>query len=417
MKKNIWAKTVLFLSLMGPGIITAFADNDAGGIATYAAAGAKYGYALLFTMLISTVCLVVAQEMSARTGAVTGKGLADLIREHYGVKWTLFAMLVLLIANVGTTASEFSGIATSFEIFGLSRYISVPLAATVIWLLVLKGNYAKTEKFFLILCLTFFSYVISGIMVHPTWSEVFKASVTPTFSWNAEFLLMAIGVIGTTITPWGQFYVQASVVEKGINATDYTYTRWDVIIGSFFTWLIAFFIITATAATLYVNGITIETAGDAALALKPFAGQYASLLFSFGLLGASTLAAFILPLSTAYAICEAFGFEHGVSKSYKEAPVFFGFYAFMIISGVTIVLWPGLSLYKIMLTSQVVNGILLPPILVFMMLIAGNKSLLGKYANSKLYNIIAWIFTIALIILTLLLVVSTIMPSFFSTLS
>ena len=309
-------KLVVFLSIMGPGIVTAFADNDAGGIATYAAAGAKYGLALLFTMLLSTVCLAIAQEMSARTGAVTGKGLSDLIRERYGVKWTFFAMSILIIANIGTTASEFSGIATSFEIFGVSRYVSVPLVAFAVWRLVLKGSYDKIEKIFFILCLTFASYAISGIIVGPSWQEVLIASVKPTFRWDAEFLLMAIGVIGTTVTPWGQFYVQAAVVDKGINASDYRYTRWDVLIGAFFTWLVSFFIIVATDATLYTNGIAIETAGDAAIALEPVAGKYASLLFAFGLLGASMLAAFILPLSTAYAVCEALGFEHAVSKKF-----------------------------------------------------------------------------------------------------
>ena len=407
-------KLVVFLSILGPGIVTAFADNDAGGIATYAAAGAKYGLALLFTMLLSTVCLAIAQEMSARTGAVTGKGLSDLIRERYGVKWTFFAMSILIIANIGTTASEFSGIATSFEIFGVSRYVSVPLVAFAVWRLVLKGSYDKIEKIFFILCLTFASYAISGIIVGPSWQEVLIASVKPTFRWDAEFLLMAIGVIGTTVTPWGQFYVQAAVVDKGINASDYRYTRWDVLIGAFFTWLVSFFIIVATDATLYTNGIAIETAGDAAIALEPVAGKYASLLFAFGLLGASMLAAFILPLSTAYAVCEALGFEHAVSDSYKEAPVFFGLYTALLVCGAGIVLLPGLSLYKIMLTSQVINGVLLPPILIFMMLIASDRNLMGEYANSGLYNIVAWIFTVVLILLTVLLVLASAAPVLFN---
>lgn len=407
-------KIIVFLSIMGPGIVTAFADNDAGGIATYAAAGAKYGLALLFTMLLSTVCLAIAQEMSARTGAVTGKGLSDLIRERYGVKWTLFAMSILIIANIGTTASEFSGIATSFEIFGVSRYISVPLVAFAVWILVLKGSYNKIEKIFLMLCLTFASYAISGIIGGPSWKEVLIASVKPTFIWDAEFLLMAIGVIGTTVTPWGQFYVQAAVVDKGINASDYQYTRWDVLVGAFFTWLVAFFIIVATNATLYTNGIGIETAGDAAIALEPVAGKYASLLFAFGLLGASMLAAFILPLSTAYAVCEALGFEHAVSDSYREAPVFFGLYTMLVVVGAGIVLLPGISLYRIMLTSQVINGVLLPPILIFMMLIANDINLMGEYANSKLYNIVAWIFTMVLIALTVLLLVSAFVPDIFN---
>ncbi|MGC7871708.1 divalent metal cation transporter [Desulfosporosinus sp. FKB] len=402
----------LFLAVMGPGIVTAFADNDAGGIATYAAAGAKYGYSLIFTMLISTVLLAIAQEISARTGAVTGRGLSDLIREHYGVKWAFFAMSVLLIANLGTTASEFSGIATSFEIFGVSKYISVPLMGAIIWWLVIKTDYGKIEKLFLILCLTFFSYFISGIMVNPPWHRVLIESITPNFSGTPAYLMMAIGVIGTTITPWGQFYVQASVVDKGITARDYHYTRWDVLIGSFFTGFIAFFIIVATAATLFVNKIPIETAKDVALALKPLAGEYATFLFGFGLLGASMLAAFVLPLSTAYAVCEAFGFEHGISKSYKEAPMFFGLYTVLIVLGAAIVLWPNLSLYHVMLTTQVVNGVLLPPILIFMVLIASKKSLMGDFANTKFFNIISWAFTIILIILTLLLLVSTIFPNF-----
>lgn len=397
----------LFLAVMGPGIVTAFADNDAGGIATYSAAGAKYGYSMLFIMLISTVFLAVAQEISARTGAVTGRGLSDLIREIFGVKWTFFAMAVLIIANLGTTASEFSGIATSFEIFGISKYIAVPIMAILIWWLVLNASYDRIEKIFLVLCLTFFSYVISGIMIDPPWGDVLTAAVRPSLSGDAAFMLMAVGVIGTTITPWGQFYVQSSVVDKGITAKDYKLTRWDVLIGSFFTGFIAFFIIVATAATLYVNGVNIETAKDAALALEPLAGKYATILFGFGLLGASMLAAFILPLSTAYAVCEALGFEHGISKSYEEAPVFFGLYTVLIALGAGMVLWPGLSLYTVMLASQVVNGILLPPILIFMVLIASDKNIMGEYANSKAYNTVVWIITALLIALTVLLLVST----------
>ncbi len=400
----------LFLAIMGPGIVTAFADNDAGGIATYAAAGAKYGYSLIFIMILSLVILAIAQEISARTGAVTGRGLSDLIREHYGVKWTFFAMSVLLIANLGTTVSEFSGIAASFEIFGISKYISVPLFAVIIWWLVIKTDYGKIEKILLFLCLTFFSYVISAIIIKPSWSQVLTQAITPVFSGTPDFLLMAIGVIGTTITPWGQFYVQASVVDKGITAKDYRYTRWDVLIGTFFTGFIAFSIIVATAATLYVNNIPIENVKDVALALKPLAGEYASFLFGFGLLGASMLAAFVLPLSTAYAVCEAFGFEHGISKPYKEARMFFGLYTVIIVLGAAIVLWPKLSLYQVMLTTQVVNGILLPPILIFMVLIASKKSIMGEYVNTKFFNNISWLFTFILISLTLFLLVSTLFP-------
>jgi Mn2+ and Fe2+ transporters of the NRAMP family len=410
MTMNFRNRISLFLTIMGPGIVTAFADNDAGGITTYAAAGAKYGYGLLFTMFVSTVALAIAQEISARTGAVSGRGLADLIRERYGVKWTLFAMTVLLVANLGTTISEFSGIATSMEIFGISKYISVPLAAFLVWWLVINADYARTEKVFLSLCVLFVSYVISGVIVNPPWPEVLAASVRPSFGGSADYLLLAIGVIGTTITPWGQFYVQASVVDKGITAKNYAYTRWDVYIGSFFTGFVAFFIMVATAATLYANNIPIETAKDAAIALEPLAGKYATVLFAVGLFGASMLAAFILPLSTAYPICEAFGFESGISKTYKEAPVFFGLYTVIIVFSAAMVLWPGLSLYRVMLTTQVVNGVLLPPILIFMVLLANNKSIMGEYTNSRLFNIIAWVFTGSLILLTLLLLATTLMP-------
>lgn len=410
-----WRKRLsLFLVVMGPGVITAFADNDAGGVATYSAAGAKYGYSMLFIMLAGIVFLTVAQEMSARTGAVTGRGLSDLIRELFGVKWTFFAMSVLIIANLGTTASEFSGIATSFEIFGVNKYIAVPAMAALIWWLVLKANYEKVEKVFFVLCLTFFSYVVSGIIISPPWGEVFTATVSPTFFWDPAFLLMAVGVIGTTITPWGQFYIQSSIVDKGITAKDYKLTRWDVYFGSFFTWFIAFFIIVATAATLHANGISIETAKDAAVVLEPLAGKYAALLFGFGLFGASMLAAFILPLSTSYAVCEALGFEHGISRSYNEAPVFYGLYTALIALGAALVLWPGLSLYTVMLASQVVNGILLPPILIFMVLIASDRNIMGEHANSKAYNLVVWLITLILIGLTLLLILATIWPDLFA---
>lgn len=408
--KRIGERITLFLSVMGPGIITAFADNDAGGIATYSSAGAKYGYHLLFVLFISIIVLAVVQEISARTGAVTGRGLSDLIRERYGVKWTFFAMVVLLIANLGTTVSEFSGIATSFEIFGVNRYLAVPVVAIIIWWLVLKASYSRIEKVFFVLCLTFFSYVISGIIVNPPWQDVFAAATTPTLSRDPGFLLIVVGIIGTTITPWGQFYVQASIVDKGITAKTYVYTRWDVLVGAFFTGFIAFFIIVATAATLHVKNIPIETAGDAAIALAPVAGNYASLLFAFGLFGASMLAAFILPLSTAYAICEAFGFERGISKSYKDAPVFFGLYTVIILLSALIVLWPGLSLYHVMLTTQVVNGVLLPPVLIFMVLIASNRKIMGQYRNSPLYNGVAWLFAGLIILLTLALITDTLAP-------
>lgn len=319
-------KVLLFMSVMGPGLITACADNDAGGITTYSAAGAHFGYDLLLILFISIISLMVVQEMSARMGAVTGKGLSDLIREQFGVKWVFFAMTVLSLANIATTASEFSGIATSFEIFGISKYISVPVMAFIVWASVVKGSYARVEKIFFALCLTFLSYIISGFIVQPSWHEVMDAAFTPTFSHDINYLMMVIGMIGTTITPWGQFYIQSSVVDKGIGVKDYKFIKLDVFVGSFFTGLVAFFIIVVTTVVLHANGIAIETAQDAAQALEPLAGKYASVLYAFGLFGASMLAAFILPLSTAYAICEAFGFESGISKSSKDAPIFFGIY-------------------------------------------------------------------------------------------
>lgn len=404
-------KLLLFLSVMGPGLITACADNDAGGITTYSAAGAHYGFDMLLILFVSIVSLMIVQEMSARMGAVTGKGLSDLIREQFGVKWVFFAMAVLSLANIATTASEFSGIATSFEIFGISKYISVPIMAFIVWGSVVKGSYARVEKIFFALCLTFLSYIITGFIVQPPWQEVISATVMPSFSRDTSYLMMVIGMIGTTITPWGQFYIQSSVVDKGISVKDYKYIRLDVFVGSFFTGLVAFFIIVVTSVVLHSNGIVIETAQDAAQALEPLAGKYAAILYAFGLFGASMLAAFILPLSTAYAICEAFGFESGISKSSKEAPIFFGIYTTLILLGALLVLWPGISLYGIMMMAQVVNGILLPPILIFMLLIANNQQLMGTYTNSPLFNVMAWVQSVVLILLTVILVAAAFFPN------
>ena len=396
---------------MGPGLITACADNDAGGITTYSAAGAHYGFDMLLILFVSIVSLIIVQEMSARMGAVTGKGLSDLIREQFGVKWVFFAMAVLSLANIATTASEFSGIATSFEIFGVSKYVSVPVMAFIVWGSVVKGSYARVEKIFFALCLTFLSYIITGFIVQPPWQEVITATLMPSFSRDTSYLMMVIGMIGTTITPWGQFYIQSSVVDKGISVKDYKYIRLDVFVGSFFTGLVAFFIIVVTAVVLHSNGIVIETAQDAAQALEPLAGKYAAVLYAFGLFGASMLAAFILPLSTAYAVCEAFGFESGISKSSKEAPIFFGIYTTLILLGALLVLWPGISLYGIMMMAQVVNGILLPPILIFMLLIANNQQLMGAYTNSPVFNILAWVQSIVLILLTVILIAAAFFPN------
>lgn len=408
-KKNL----LLFLSIMGPGIITASADNDAGGIATYATAGASYGYELLWMLFLMTFSLGVVQEMNARMGAVTGKGLSDLIREQFGVKMTLFAMFVLLIANIATTIAEFAGIAASMEIFGVTKYISVPIAAAVIWILVVKGSYKKVEQVFLGLCFIFITYVISGFLVHPPWDTIALKTFTPSFRFESHYLLVFIGTIGTTITPWMQFYIQSSVVDKGVTLKDYKYTRADVLFGAFVTSFVAFFIIVATAATLHKAGIQISTVKDAAIALQPLAGKGASYLFAIGLFGASMLAGTVLPLTTAYAICEAFGMESGVSKRFDEAPVFFWLYTVVIFLGAGFVLIPKVSLILVMLVSQDVNGILLPIILIFMLKLVNNKKLMGEYTNGPVFNIIAWGTTIALIILTCLLLVTSVYPNLF----
>jgi NRAMP (natural resistance-associated macrophage protein)-like metal ion transporter len=406
-------RILMFLAIMGPGMITANADNDAGGIATYAIAGAQEGYGLLWLLLLITFNLAVVQEMSARMGVVTGKGLADLIRERFGVKLTLLCMMLLIVANLTCTIAEFAGVAASVELFGVSKLISVPVAAALVWFLVVKGNYKRVEQVFLILCLLYFTYVVSGLLAHPPWHEVMKGLVTPSFKMDSSYINLSIALIGTTITPWMQFFLQSSVADKGIKIKDYTYTKAEVFFGAFFTDFIAFFIIVATAATLFTHGIVIKGADDAALALKPLAGQYAYILFAFGLLNASLMAASILPLSTAYAVTEAFGWESGVDKSFSEAPQFLGLYTGFIVIGAGIILIPGLPLMQIMLISQTVNGILLPVILVFMLKLINDKNIMGEHVNGPAFNIVAWGTAVALIIMTALLLVTTVFPDFF----
>ncbi|MDI6618217.1 MAG: Nramp family divalent metal transporter [Clostridiales bacterium] len=404
---------ILFLSVLGPGLITANADNDAGGIATYAQVGAAYGYKLLWSLILITISLGIVQEMCSRMGAVTGKGLSDLIREQFGVKLTLFAMVTLLIANITNIIADFAGIAASADlllpgnIMGIpAKFIVVPLVAFFLWMLIIKGNYKQVEKAFLLLTLVFISYVISGVALKPDWGLILKSTFVPTFDFkDSKFILLFIGTIGTTITPWMQFFLQSSVVDKGINIKNYKYEKAEVLFGAFITDFISFFIIVSTAAVIYyrVGPREIQTAGDAAIALKPLAGNYASLLFAVGLFGASVLAASVLPLSTSYAICEAFGWESGIDKKWNEAPVFFGLYTALIAAGAGIVLLPKINLIKIMLISQEVNGILLPVILVYMLKLINNKELMGEYVNSKGYNIVAWTTVIFVIALTLLL--------------
>jgi Mn2+/Fe2+ NRAMP family transporter len=397
----------IFLAVLGPGIITANVDNDAGGITTYSIAGASYGYKLLWTIIPMTIILIMIQEICIRMGAVTGKGLADLIRERFGVKITFFAMLGLLLGNLGNVISEFAGVAASMELFGVSKYISVPLGALFIWWFVLRGTYKFVERIFLVACLFYFCYVASGIMAKPDWSIVATNLLVPSFSFSANYVIILVGVIGTTIAPWQQFYIQSAVVEKGITVKDYGYSKLDNILGCFMCDFVAMFIIVACAATIYLHGIKIENAKEAALALAPLAGPWASTLFAIGLLNASLFSASILPLSTAYFTCEAFGLEAGINHSWKEAPVFYWLYSLLIIIGAGVILIPDMPLIPVMFWSQVVNGAMLPFVLIFMLLLVNNRDLMGDYVNTRGYNVISWVTVVILIVLSLLMVVTS----------
>jgi NRAMP (natural resistance-associated macrophage protein)-like metal ion transporter len=403
-----WRQIGLFLAVIGPGIITANVDNDAGGITTYSLAGAQYGTRLLWTLVPITIALIVVQEIAARMGAVTGKGLADLIRENFGVKLTFYLMLMLLLANYGNTVSEFAGVAASVELFGVSKFLSVPLAAAAIWALVVRGTYRLVERIFLVACVFYFVYPVSAFLAHPHWGQVLRDTVIPSrISFDAGYLGMLIALVGTTIAPWMQFYLQSSVVEKGIQKDQYWITRWDVITGCLVTDIVAFFIIVACAATLFTHGVKIESASDAARSLEPLAGRYASALFAFGLLNASLFSAAILPLATVYYVCEAFGWEAGVDKKWDEAKAFYGIYTAMIVLGAAVVLLPGFPLIKVMFLSQVANGIALPFVLVFMLLLVNRRSLMGDAVNGPVFNAVAWVTTVVMIALTLLLVANS----------
>jgi NRAMP (natural resistance-associated macrophage protein)-like metal ion transporter len=398
-------RTVLFLAVVGPGIITANVDNDAGGILTYSQAGAQYGFLLLWTMIPITLALIVVQEMSARMGAVTGKGLSDLIREEFGLRITFLMMLGILIVNFGNVVTEFIGIATSLELFGLTRYITVPVCGVIVWLIVVKGQYKTVEKVFLTASFFYITYIFAGTMAHPLWKDAAIATIKPpalhAFREQA-YLFMVIGVVGTTIAPWMQFYLQSSIVEKGVTRRGLRASRWDVIVGCIFTDVVAWFIIVACAATLYVHGYRdIKYAADAAQALKPLADKYAYILFAVGLFNASLFAASILPLSTAYTVCEGLGFESGVDKKFGEAPFFYWLYTLLIVAGGAVLLIPNLPLIKIAVLSQVVNGVVLPFVLVFMLLLVNKKELMGTYVNTPLFNVLAWGTTVIMIGLTL----------------
>jgi len=403
-----WKKVAVFISVMGPGIITANIDNDASGITTYSVAGARFGYSLLWTLIPTTIALVVIQEMVGRMGVVTGKGLSDLIRENYGVKATFFMMLGLLIANFGNTVANFAGWAASMEILGLSKYMMVPFGAVTIWILVTKGSYRFVEMILLYACIIFVGYIISGVMANPDWNTVIKQTFVPKIQWKSEYIMMSIAIIGTTITPWMQFYLQSSIAEKGISKEHYKASRLDVIIGCSITDIISFFIIITCGTLLFPYGIRINEASEAALALKPLAGDYASLIFAISLANASLLGAIIVPLATAYYICEALGWEAGVNKTFKDAPQFMWIYTLTIALASLLVLIPGAPLVFLMVLSAVINGLLLPFVLVFAILLINNKKLMGEFTNSRMQNYISWGTIISVIFLTVSWVVTSV---------
>ncbi len=395
----------VFFAVLGPGFITAVVDNDAGGIFTYSAAGARFGYLPLWTLLPITVALIITQEMCSRMGAVTGKGLSDLIREEFGLRITFVIMFLLVLANLTNVMAEFAGIASSLELFHVSRYVTVPLCAVAVWLLVVKGNYQSVEKIFLLACVFYITYVISGILIKPDWKQAAIYSVRPKLLLDAGYIQMLIGMVGTTIAPWMQFYLQAAVVEKGVTEKEYAESRIEVIVGCIMTSVIAFFIIVACAGAIYratPGGKIINSAAEAALGLKPFS-EYANLLFSAGLFNASLFAACILPLSTAYSVCEGLGFESGVNKRFREAPIFYWLYTLLIVIGAGVVLMPNFPLVRMILLSQVINGILLPIVLIFMVLLINKAELMNGWTNSKGYNLVTWATVVVMIGLTLAL--------------
>ncbi len=407
--KIIWPRVLFFLGVIGPGIIAANADNDAGGITTYSIAGAHFGTTMLWVLFLITFSLAITQEMGVRMGLVTRQGLAGIIRENFGVRWTVFAMFAMLVANLGTITAEFAGIAASFSIFGISKYIVVPIAALVVWLVLYGGSFKTTQKIFLIFSAFYIVYIINGFLVKPDFGAAVVSLVKPTLEWSTPFFLTMIALIGTTITPWGQFFIQSYVVDKGLEIKHYRAEKIEVYFGAFLTNIVSFFIIISTAATLYKVGVRITDAKDAADALRPLAGNLAQFLFAFGLFSASMLGAFILPTATAYAVCEAFGWESGVNTKWKDAKIFYSLILASIIIPATLVLIPKVSLIKIMIWSQDINGILLPIILIFVMKIINDKRIMGEHTNKPIGNIIAWLTIIGIIAATAVLVVSSIL--------
>ncbi|HTZ55451.1 MAG TPA: Nramp family divalent metal transporter [Candidatus Acidoferrum sp.] len=424
---SAWRRILMFLSVVGPGIITANADNDVGGILTYSQAGAQFGYTLLWLLVPVTIALIVTQEMCARMGAITGKGLADLIRENFGVKVTFWVLLMFVICDVGNTATEFAGVASAAPIFagfthainaGILKVVMVVGAAVLVFVTVTRGNYKIVERVFFAFCAVYLAYIVSAIVVHPNWHDVLRQTIFPQFSTSNAYVLTIIAVIGTTISPWMQFYIQAAIVEKGVREQQYGDSRIDVISGAVFTDVIAYFIIVACAATIYIHNlhapaasqIAVNNAGDVAIALQPLAGKFASVLFAIGLLNAAIFTASILPLSTAYYVCEAFGFERGIDHRFSDAKIFYGLYLALIIIGGGVVIIPGAPLLGIIFYSQVLNGVLLPVVLVLMLLLINNKQLMGKWTNGIAFNIIAWTTVVIVAVLTGISTIQTIFP-------
>jgi NRAMP (natural resistance-associated macrophage protein)-like metal ion transporter len=397
-------RIVAFLAVLGPGFITANVDNDPGGILTYSQAGAKYGYGLLWTLVPTTIALIVVQEMAARMGAVTGKGLSDLIREEFGLRITFFTMIILGLADLGNIAAEFAGLASGLGMFGVSKYFAVPIGAALVWDAVVRGSYKYVERLLLVLSLVYFTYPISAVLGHPDWHAALENTLIPHFNTDPAYITMIVGLIGTTITPWMQFYLQAAVVEKGVTAKEYKESRIEVIVGCIVMSVIAFFIIVACAGAIYkVQPRDIKDAADAALGLRPF-GPYATMLFAVGLFNASLFAACILPLSTAYSVCEGLGFESGVNRRFKEAPIFYWLFTGLIVVGAAVILIPHFPLVKMILLSQVINGVLLPFVLIFMTPLINRTRIMGHWTNSRFYNIVSWASVALMIGLTLALV-------------
>lgn len=406
-----WRRLMTLMVIVGPGIITATVDNDAGGVATYSLAGGNYGYGHLWALIPIGVLLFIIQEMSARLGAMTGKGLADLIRENFGLRMTFWLLLGVTLTNLANTMGEFAGVASAAEIFGLSRYIAVPLSAVFVWIVVVRGNYKSIEKVFFLACLIYLAYPISGILAKPDWKPVLHSLVVPGWQLSTGYVMMLIGIVGTTIAPWMQFYQQAAVVDKGITAKDYKYTRLDVLVGCVFAVIIVLFIMVTCSATIHAAGKSVESVEDAAQALFPLAGPYCAGLFAFGLLNASLFAASILPLATAYQLCEGIGWERGLDHSFREAPAFYTTYTALIVLGAGLVLLPNAPLLKIMYLSQVLNGVLLPLVLVFMLRLINDPRLMGDQTNSRVYNVLSWACVVAVSLMSVYLAAATIFPS------